>query len=115
MRQWRYPERGMTSMCHHINRGSVRIHVAELFPRMAMVRSWDLPESIPLKVGQLDATFLYGLPGFDQTLTPIGECATEVVVRKAAARELAAGGRLPDADRRLTQHGYNLLTGQTPR
>ena len=54
----------------------------------------------------LNSTFRYGLPRFDQTLTPIGECGIEFVVRKRTARELAYGGLVRDtvqpapADRR---------------
>ncbi|MDF2901221.1 MAG: Methyltransferase type 11 [Phenylobacterium sp.] len=44
------------------------------------------------KVALLNSTFRYDLPRFDQTLTPIGECGIEFVVRKRTARELAAGG-----------------------
>ena len=44
----------------------------------------------------LNSTFRYDLPRFDQTLTPIGECGIEFVVRKRAARELAYGGLVRD-------------------
>lgn len=65
-----------------------------------------------LKAELLDATFLYGLPRFDQTLTPVGESAIEFVVRKRTDAELDKGGRLPDRQKRLTPHGLALLTGQ---
>lgn len=48
-----------------------------------------------IKVEQLDATFRFGLPRFDQTLTPVGECALEFILRKLPADELTRGGRLP--------------------
>jgi SAM-dependent methyltransferase len=48
-----------------------------------------------LKVEQLDASFLFGVPRFDQTLTPVGECALEFVMRKWLPDELARHGRLP--------------------
>jgi len=51
-----------------------------------------------LKVELLDATFRFGLPRYDQTSTPVGECAIEFVVRKRPASELAARGRLPGTD-----------------
>jgi hypothetical protein len=35
-----------------------------------------------LKIEQLDATFRFGLPRVDQTLTPAGECALEFILRK---------------------------------
>jgi len=48
-----------------------------------------------IKVEQLDATFRFELPRFDQTLTPVGECALEFVLRKLPPDELARGGRFP--------------------
>jgi len=52
-------------------------------------------EAEVLKVERLDATFRPGLPRFDQTLTPVGECGIEFVLRKRPAAEAAAGGRRP--------------------
>jgi len=65
----------------------------------------------PLKVELLDATHRFGLPRFDQTLTPVGESAIEFVVRKRLPAELARKGRLPDLDKAVTPQGYELLTG----
>ena len=48
-----------------------------------------------IKVEQLDATFRFRAPRFDQTATPVGECALEFVMRKLLPEELARGGRLP--------------------
>ncbi|WP_332773694.1 class I SAM-dependent methyltransferase [Phenylobacterium sp.] len=48
------------------------------------------------KVALLNSTFRYDLPRFDQTLTPIGECGIEFVVRKRTARELTYGGLVRD-------------------
>jgi len=44
---------------------------------------------------KLDDSYRYTLPRFDQTLTPIGECGIECVVRKRPAAEIDAGGRKP--------------------
>jgi len=44
------------------------------------------------RLALLNATFRYDLPRFDQTLSPIGECGIEFVVRKRSPAELAAGG-----------------------
>ena len=44
------------------------------------------------KIALLNSTYRYGLPRFDQTLTPIGESGIEFVVRKRSAAELSAGG-----------------------
>lgn len=48
-----------------------------------------------LKLQKLDESFRYTLPRFDQTMTPIGECGIELVVRKRTPKELAEGGRKP--------------------
>lgn len=48
-----------------------------------------------IKVEQLDATFRFGLPRYDQTLTPVGECALEFVLRKRLPDEIARAGRFP--------------------
>ena len=51
-----------------------------------------------VKVELLDATFHYqDVQRFDQTLTPIGECAIEIVMRKWTDAERASRGRLPPA------------------
>jgi SAM-dependent methyltransferase len=71
-------------------------------------RSWS-PRSINLlslvsdlgsdvdveKIERLDATYRYRWPRFDQTLTPVGECGIEIVLRKRLPAEIATGGRLP--------------------
>lgn len=75
---------------------------------IAKVNSWS-PKSINLvdlagelggdaeivKLQKLDEGFRYTLPRFDQTLTPIGECGIELVIRKRTAKELSEGGRRP--------------------
>lgn len=45
------------------------------------------------KIEVVDEAYRYDLPRFDQTLTPVAECAIEFVVRKRTAAELEAGGR----------------------
>lgn len=49
-----------------------------------------------LKIELLDASFRYGLQRFDQTLTPIGECAIEFIMRKLPSEEIQRLGRYPD-------------------
>jgi SAM-dependent methyltransferase len=75
---------------------------------MHKARSWS-PKSLNLmhlladfadraqtvKVEQLDASFRFIDRRFDQTTTPVGECAIEFVMRKWRPEELARGGRLP--------------------
>jgi SAM-dependent methyltransferase len=46
-----------------------------------------------IKVDLLDATFRYNLKRFDQTLTPVGECAIEFVLRKLRQVEIDMMGR----------------------
>ena len=46
-----------------------------------------------VRLEQLSATYRFDLPRYDQTLTPVGECGIEMVVRKRPASEVAAGGR----------------------
>lgn len=63
-----------------------------------------------VKIELLDGTHRYGLPRIDQTLTPIGECAIEFVVRKRTDGEMQVKGRLP-APGSLTVQDVYALTG----
>jgi SAM-dependent methyltransferase len=45
------------------------------------------------KIELLNAGYRYKLPRYDQTLTPIGECAIELVIRKRTADEISSKGR----------------------
>jgi SAM-dependent methyltransferase len=49
-----------------------------------------------IKVEQLDATFRFQLPRFDQTSTPVGECSLEFIMRKLPPGELRRRGRFPE-------------------
>ena len=42
---------------------------------------------------QLAATYRFDLPRFDQSLTPVGECGIEFVIRKRTGTEIADQGR----------------------
>lgn len=54
----------------------------------------DLGESAELvRLEQLSSTYRFGLPRFDQTLTPVGECGIEFIIRKRTPEEVLAGGR----------------------
>jgi SAM-dependent methyltransferase len=46
-----------------------------------------------IKVEQLISTYRYKLPRYDQTLSPVGECGIEFVVRKRPQAEVEARGR----------------------
>jgi SAM-dependent methyltransferase len=45
------------------------------------------------KIELLTGTYRFDLPRYDQTLTPIGECGIEFVIRKADPQETLSGGR----------------------
>lgn len=47
----------------------------------------------PVRIEQLSATYRFEIPRYDQTLSPIGECGIEVVIRKRPSAEVKAGGR----------------------
>jgi SAM-dependent methyltransferase len=46
-----------------------------------------------IKVEQLISTYRFDLPRYDQTLSPVGECGIEFVIRKRPAREIDVKGR----------------------
>lgn len=48
-----------------------------------------------LKIEKLDSTYLYNVTEQDQTRSPIGECAIEVILRKKTDTDLKTKGRLP--------------------
>ncbi|HWT28289.1 MAG TPA: class I SAM-dependent methyltransferase [Methylophilaceae bacterium] len=55
-----------------------------------------------IKIELLDASFRYGLQRMDQTMTPVGECAIEFILRKWPAAELDRKGRYPDPVKKHT-------------
>ena len=61
-----------------------------------------------LKIEQLSSTYRFDLPRFDQTLTPVGECGIEMIIRKRTATEISAcgGWRRPteQPDREIRLH-----------
>ena len=65
-----------------------------------------------VKIELLDATYRYNLPPLDQTLTPTGECAIEIILRKRLPEEIDKGGRLPRQGG-LTAAEFQSLTGIT--
>lgn len=46
-----------------------------------------------VRMEQLSSTYRFDLPRYDQTLTPVGECGIEFVIRKRPEAEIAAAGR----------------------
>jgi SAM-dependent methyltransferase len=67
------------------------------------------PRADVQRVQLLDAGYRYELPRYDQTLTPIGECGIEFVVRKRIADEVEGGGpeRRPSTVSRETRIHLN--------
>jgi SAM-dependent methyltransferase len=65
------------------------------------------------KVNLLNWTYRYGLPRFDQTLTPVGESGIEFVIRKRLEEEVAFGGRRPIPGK-VPDQAFHLLTGIRP-
>ncbi|MFN7194294.1 MAG: tetratricopeptide repeat protein [Rhodospirillales bacterium] len=68
------------------------------------------PSAETVKLEKLDASYRYRLPPLDQTLTPIGECGIEIVLRKRPQIEVDAGGRLPKQGT-LSRAEIHALTG----
>lgn len=66
------------------------INVLDLFGALGM-------ECDIRRIELIDTAFRYGLPRYDQTLTPVAESAIEIVVRKRTAEEVANKGRVPSA------------------
>lgn len=54
----------------------------------------DMAQTIKLEL--LDTTYRYKLDRFDQTMTPVGECAIEFVMRKLLPEEKERKGRFND-------------------
>lgn len=65
-----------------------------------------------VRVEQLSGTYRFDLPRFDQTLTPVGECGIEFVIRKRPRSEIEDKGRWrrpvvqPDRELRLHLNQY---------
>lgn len=52
------------------------------------------PDAAVEKIELLDETYRYGLPRYDQTMTPVGESGIEIVLRKRSVSEVQAGARI---------------------
>lgn len=69
------------------------------------------PAAAVEKIELLDSTYRYGLPRFDQTLTPVGESGIEVIIRKRPDLEIEMGARIrtstqPEREVRLHLNQY---------
>ena len=78
---------------------------------MDLVRDLGVDAEL-VRLEQLSATYRFDLPRYDQTLTPIGECGIEFVVRKRPQEEIEDLGRWrrpqgqPDREVRLHLNQY---------
>ena len=61
------------------------------------------PSAEIIKVELLHGSYRFDFPRYDQTLTPIGECGIEVVVRKRLPQEVEDRGRLPPKSTELSR------------
>jgi SAM-dependent methyltransferase len=66
-----------------------------------------------IKLEQLLATYRFALPRLDQTRTPIGEAAIEMVVRRRPRSEVGAGGCLA-GERQGRSPRTHLTSGEDP-
>ena len=57
-----------------------------------MIRDLGEPAEL-VRLEQLNSTYRFTLPRYDQTLSPIGECGIEFIVRKRSNLDIAARGR----------------------
>lgn len=79
------------------------------------------PQVDVIKIEQLTSTYRYSLPRYDQTLSPVGECGIEIILRKRPSAEISALGRWqrtndqPSRELRihLNQHRNDLQTLKT--
>lgn len=53
------------------------------------------PEAEILRIEQLNEGYRFGLPRYDQSMTPVTSCAIEFVIRRRPPEELERKGRLP--------------------
>jgi len=60
------------------------------------------------KIELLNSTYRDEFPRYDQTITPIGECGIEVVIRKRVKDEIANKGKLPKQVKLGKEHRIHL-------
>jgi SAM-dependent methyltransferase len=56
------------------------------------------PAAELVRLEQLSSTYRFDLPRYDQSVTPVAECAIEFIVRKRSSQEIADRGRWRRAD-----------------
>ncbi|HWY61438.1 MAG TPA: class I SAM-dependent methyltransferase [Rhizomicrobium sp.] len=95
-------EQGRFPSAHNFgHKYSFTIHKAKSWSKQSISLTSLLAQLGPtaqlLRIELLDATYRFALPPLDQTMTPIGECAIEFIIRKRPAHEIAQGGRAPSS------------------
>ena len=66
----------------------------------------------PIKIELLDSTYRYRLPAMDQTLSPIGECCLEIILRRYTSEEILQLGRYVK-EGQMTGENFHKITGLT--
>lgn len=59
-----------------------------------------------IKIEQINADYRYDLPRYDRTMTPVGECAIEIILRKFGGAKHRPTGRQPQANLRRYYNQY---------
>ena len=67
-----------------------------------------------IKVEQIDAAFRYRQARFDQTLTPVAECALEFILHKLSHENIARRGRFPNTVAGAAAVAQNQSTSKVP-
>jgi SAM-dependent methyltransferase len=57
----------------------------------------------PIKIEKLNSNYRYGLPRYDQSLTPVAECGIEIILRKCLDSEVLTGSSVRNANKNLDQ------------
>ena len=95
---WNRDHKKTFTICKRKSWSSQSINVIDLASSLGS-------QAIIEKIELLTGSYRYCLPRFDQTSTPIGECAIELIIRKAYATEIESGGLV----RNQTQPPDNLI------
>lgn len=74
------------TICKHTSWSNRSINILDLVRNL-------VDEAELVRLEQLSATYRFDLPRYDQTLTPVGECGIEFVIRKRTRDEIADCGR----------------------
>lgn len=100
---WNGDHKWTFTICKHRSWSKRSINILDMVREAA-------PTVQCLKIELLDSSFRYRLPRFDQTMTPVGESAIELVLRRRTVEEIQAGGlKFPPGQ--ISPQAFQLLTG----